>query len=103
MNIEEVRSRLLAITIATVFSLIGWFGIADRNPTFLDAIPGVTIFASLFALPGTLFSVVLAGVFSPQGFHGADKFIGIALPINWITYFCLVEAASSKRKRRLAK
>jgi hypothetical protein len=103
MNIGKVRSLLLPFTIATVFSLIGWFGMPDRTPTNLDAIPGVSILKAFFALPGIFFAVAVAAVFSPQGFHGGDQFLWIVLPANWIIYFGLTEASCSIRKRSLTK
>jgi len=67
MNFGKLRSFLLPFTIATVFSIIGWFGMPDRAPTYLDAIPGVSIFKALFNLPGGFIAAALAMVFSPLG------------------------------------
>jgi hypothetical protein len=75
-----------------VFSIIGWFGMPDRAPTYLDAIPGVSIFKALFNLPGGFIAAALAMVFSPQGGHGIDQFFWIVLPANWVIYFGLTEA-----------
>jgi hypothetical protein len=100
MNIGKVRSLFLPFTIATVFSLIGRFGMPDRTPTYLDAIPGVSILEAFFALPGGFFAVAVAAVFSPQGFHGGDQFLWIVLPANWIIYFGLTIFVRSLRIRK---
>src|SRR5438552_1362878 len=58
------------------------------------------ILAGILAMPGILFAVLLATVFSLQGFHGAEQFIIFAPPVNWLGYFLLFFAISRRRAHR---
>jgi hypothetical protein len=40
----------------------------------------------LLYLPGVLFSVAVAAIFSPQGFHGGDSFSWLVVPVNLLLY-----------------
>ena len=78
---------LLSVVPATVITFVGWVGSPGRYVAYIGALPGFDILAGILAMPGILFAVLLAAVFSPQGFHGAERFIMFAPPVNWLGYF----------------
>jgi len=52
----------------------------------------------LLAMPGVLFSVAVAAIFSPQGFHGGDDFSWLVVPVNSVFYFLVFFFFFHRRK-----
>jgi len=97
---RKIRMLVLSVVPATVITFVGWVGSPGRYVAYIGALPGFDILAGILAMPGILFAVLLAAVFSLQGFHGAEQFIIFAPPVNWLGYFLLFFAISRRRAHR---
>ena len=71
--------------LASVLTFVGWAALhlVPQKQSWHWMIYTV----GLLAMPGVLFSVVVAAVFSPQGFHGGDDFSWLVGPVNLVFYF----------------
>jgi H+/Cl- antiporter ClcA len=81
------KPMLGSITVAATTTFFGWAAL-HLVPQKQDW-HWVIYLAGLLAMPGVLFSVAVAAIFSPQGFHGGDDFTWIVVPVNLLFYFLL--------------
>jgi hypothetical protein len=83
-----MKKRLFgSIIIACTATFFGWAAlhlVPQKQEWRWVIYPG-----GLLAMPGVLFSVAVATIFSPQGFHGSDDFSWIVAPVNLLFYFLL--------------
>ncbi len=88
VKLQEVKKPLLgSIIIASTTTFIGWaaLNLVPQEQNWRWVIyPG-----GLLAMPGVLFSVAIAALFSPQGFHGGDEFSWTVVPANLLFYSLL--------------
>ena len=71
--------------LASVLTFVGWAAlhlVPQKETRHWVIYPG-----GLLAMPGVLFSVAVAMIFSPQGGHGADDFSWLVVPVNSVFYF----------------
>jgi hypothetical protein len=86
-----------SILVAASLTFVSWAGLnlaPYRKNWFWVGYPG-----ALFSIPGGLVATLLAGLFSPQGFHGIDDFAWVVPPINLVFYF-VVSFLILRRMRR---
>ena len=76
-----------SITGGAVVTFFGWAALhlAPQTRSWQWA----TYPGGILAMPGALFCVILAAIFSPQGFHGGDDFSWTVIPANLFFYSTL--------------
>jgi hypothetical protein len=82
--------------LASVLTFVGWAALhlVPQKQTWHWVIyPG-----ALLAMPGIFFSVAVAAIFSPQGFHGGDDYSWLVVPVNFMFYFIVFFLLFHRRK-----
>jgi hypothetical protein len=82
--------------LASVLTFIGWAAlhlVPQKEAWHWVIYPG-----GLLAMPGVFFSVAVAVIFSPQGFHGGDDYSWLVVPVNSVFYFLVFFFLFHRRK-----
>jgi hypothetical protein len=82
---RRTQRQVLAASAAGLWmAFLGWPGL--RNPSYIEAVPGLGTFLGIIAIPGVVVGIIF-DVANLHGFHDGETFAWIVFPSNAVFYF----------------